>query len=236
MFILVEGEIGILKKMEGEENVEVARLSDGAFFGEMALLSDAPRSASVVIREDTTLLELDLALRRTLLQKFPNVGKVMQRFQVQRLVQNILQVSPFFLALHPQVRREMIGKFRMQHVAKGDVLIEKGTRGAGFFIQLLEQSEVVDDEQTITWLNEADVFGEVALLDDSLTTATVKATTAGSVLRLAPADFMQVIEEHADAKEALATLKERRQQATLDSQMPSSLLESDSLELDGFHI
>jgi|GEM_PF-865051 len=227
MFIVVEGAVQVRKRIE-QHDVVMAQLGEGAFFGEMALLSDAPRSATVTATEPTTLLELNARLWHTLLQNFPAVGQTMQRFQVQRLVQNVMQASPFFLALHPVVRRSVMEQFRMQSVKQGQVLIERGTRASGFFIQLLGQSEVLgDDDNPVAWLSEADVFGEIALLEHGDTTATVRATTDGAVLRLAPADFQDAIAQHPDAKEALDALRDKRLLGIEDAPINSS---------SGFHV
>lgn len=56
MFIIKKGAVSIVVKLPGGTERELARLSDHQFFGEMALLEDAPRSASAVARERTQLL------------------------------------------------------------------------------------------------------------------------------------------------------------------------------------
>ena len=54
VFLLVEGEVRVLR-----EDEEVARLGPGQFFGEMALLEDRPRSATVVAAGDVRALAFD---------------------------------------------------------------------------------------------------------------------------------------------------------------------------------
>ena len=54
MFIIVDGAVRIHKG-----NKELAVLSIGKFVGEMALLDQEPRSASVTSTEETTLLEIN---------------------------------------------------------------------------------------------------------------------------------------------------------------------------------
>ena len=54
MFIIVDGAVRIHK---GDK--ELAVLSEGKFVGEMALLDQEPRSASVTSTEETTLLEIN---------------------------------------------------------------------------------------------------------------------------------------------------------------------------------
>ena len=55
MFLIRSGRVRILLESGGHE-ADVAVLETGAFFGELSLLSEAPRSATAEALEDTTLL------------------------------------------------------------------------------------------------------------------------------------------------------------------------------------
>lgn len=56
MYIIQEGEVSIrIAEHEGEDK-ELAVLTEGDFFGELALLDESPRSASAVCRTDCSLI------------------------------------------------------------------------------------------------------------------------------------------------------------------------------------
>lgn len=56
MYIIQEGEVSIrIAEREGEDK-ELAVLTDGDFFGELALLDEAPRSATAVCKTDCSLI------------------------------------------------------------------------------------------------------------------------------------------------------------------------------------
>ena len=63
MFIVCSGAAAVLL---GPDRREVATIESGGYFGEMSLLTGDARSASVVARGDTTVLELDAELFRRL--------------------------------------------------------------------------------------------------------------------------------------------------------------------------
>jgi voltage-gated potassium channel len=65
MYFLMAGEVEVRLKPQP------VRLNDGAFFGEMALISGAPRNATVVATRPTLLLELDVADFRALAGRTP---------------------------------------------------------------------------------------------------------------------------------------------------------------------
>ena len=58
LYVVVSGEVKIVKKTAGGDELGVALHGFGDFFGEMAVLDDAPRSASVIAVEDTECLFL----------------------------------------------------------------------------------------------------------------------------------------------------------------------------------
>lgn len=59
MYILIKGQVRLFVDSFGKEPVEIAILNPGSFFGEMALLTNSPRSATVcALEEDTITIEL----------------------------------------------------------------------------------------------------------------------------------------------------------------------------------
>ncbi len=56
MYIVRDGEVVIVKKIDDNKEVELALITERNFFGELALIDEMPRSASAVARKDTTLL------------------------------------------------------------------------------------------------------------------------------------------------------------------------------------
>ena len=70
-FIIARGKIEISKRFADGEQFVLGVHSDGEFFGEMGLLDEGPRSATVRAVESTTLLEITRTDFETLLYKAP---------------------------------------------------------------------------------------------------------------------------------------------------------------------
>jgi CRP-like cAMP-binding protein len=70
MFLLVKGRAKVVHHREGQ-NVQLAMLEDGDFFGELALVDHGPRSADVEATEDSTLLSISYASMSALAGVYP---------------------------------------------------------------------------------------------------------------------------------------------------------------------
>jgi CRP-like cAMP-binding protein len=73
MYIVVAGEIEIRRRV-GEAERRLAVLGDGEFFGEMAILSGRPRSATAVVRSAARLLVIDGTTFEAMLRARPEIA------------------------------------------------------------------------------------------------------------------------------------------------------------------
>jgi len=80
MFVLIEGQADVLV---GDEVVESA--GPGAILGEMALIDDAPRSATVIARTECRLLPIDVERFNTLIQKTPDFARHVMKVMADRI-------------------------------------------------------------------------------------------------------------------------------------------------------
>lgn len=76
MYFIKEGEVRIFMHTEEEQQVSVAILSQGDFFGELALLDDKPRSGSAVAMERTETLTMHRDDLITQIKKHPQIAIV----------------------------------------------------------------------------------------------------------------------------------------------------------------
>ena len=58
LFLVVEGDVAVIKDMEGGEPLELDHIGAGDYFGEMALFGDDRRSATIQVREAARFLTL----------------------------------------------------------------------------------------------------------------------------------------------------------------------------------
>jgi signal transduction histidine kinase len=87
-YLIVSGEVAITKHFEGAEERVLRHSGAGEFFGEMALIQDAPRSANVRTTRDTTVLEFDRDVFEHLMASSPSLAWRMVRITFDRLRAN----------------------------------------------------------------------------------------------------------------------------------------------------
>jgi thioredoxin-like negative regulator of GroEL len=78
IFVIAAGSVRILVVGGHGRPLEIRRLDEGDFFGEVAALSGTPRSATVVAVEDCELLEIDHWALETLVEAQPQARSVLE--------------------------------------------------------------------------------------------------------------------------------------------------------------
>lgn len=89
-FLVVEGQVRVT--LAERDDAQVARIGPGGFFGEMSLLHDQPRSASVWSSGPSTLLYFDKSRVLPLLERYPRVREVLSGVALQRTEDNLWSV------------------------------------------------------------------------------------------------------------------------------------------------
>jgi CRP-like cAMP-binding protein len=183
------------KPIEGRPTkaVELTRLLEGALFGEMALLTDQPRTASIQVVGEADLLEVSRAAVAELTRAVPVLAERLDRFARERLLKNLLATSPLFKPFDNQQQMELIRRFEGIDIAAGTTIIRENEIGQGLFVILLGEVEVVQHGRPVARLRSGELFGEMSLLGDSPTNAEVRTLVPTSVLFLGRDYFRRLI-------------------------------------------
>ncbi len=174
---------------QGEGRRDLAELSDGAVFGEMALISAQPRSASVTVVRSADILEITRESLSALAGELEAVASALHRFTKDRLLGNLLATSPLFRPFSETQKRELLRRFTSHDVGAGSDVIRQGEPSAGIFVLLSGGCDVIvageTGTQTVSRLGAGDICGEMALLRGGGATATVRTTQPTTLLFLA---------------------------------------------------
>jgi CRP-like cAMP-binding protein len=212
-FVICAGRVRVFRNDAGAR-LDLATLEEGAFFGEMALLSDSPRTASVEAgSEDTQLLEISAQLLTELSVNHPTVAQALKKFCRQRLLANLMASAPLFKPFGRNDRRDLIQRFRAREVRTGDVVIKQGAESDGLYVVLSGEVEVRVEGGSVASLREGEIFGEMSLLTKQPAAGTVVSMRHTSLLRLPRADFDELVLSHPQILEQLSELTDARRRS-----------------------
>jgi CRP-like cAMP-binding protein len=99
MYVIQSGKVNITKKARDMEKVLVT-LGPGAFFGEMAIINQKPRSASAVVLEDARLLVIGPKTFDTMIRSNSEIAVRMIKILAQRLQEADEQIENLMLKDH----------------------------------------------------------------------------------------------------------------------------------------
>lgn len=218
LFCLVEGSAQAMRG-SGANAVVLSRIEEGAFFGEMALLAGAARTASVVALEECRLLELGRDQLTALGQRHPEVQAAVQRHFKGRVLDDLLRVSPLFRPFGPAERLRLLDAFHVRSFPAGTVLLQEGRPGIGLYVILRGRCvafQVLPDgrENPYPPMVEGDVFGELSLLRNQPVSATVRAQTESIVIGISHKAFFEIVSMNPEAAAYLTALGAQRLERT----------------------
>ena len=84
LFVIVGGQASVRLSGEGGRELVAGSLNPGNTFGEMSLLTGAPRNATIVAESDLRLLEIGKEALEPLLREHPAVAEAMSRLMADR--------------------------------------------------------------------------------------------------------------------------------------------------------
>ena len=84
LYIIVEGEVDVVREVDGQRESHLATLGPGACFGEVALVEDRPRNATVRSRASLNVLTVDRPAFEQLFAHLPPLRAMFQRMIDER--------------------------------------------------------------------------------------------------------------------------------------------------------
>lgn len=201
MYVLIVGEIEMIA-----QNQVIGSVKAGETFGEMAVIAQAPRTATAKAKSDCTLISLDDKQFQAALQQKPEFALMLMSIMNNRLRSTIsrLRMSG---SLHAGEAKEtpvfdkklLAGLVNLMSANgpvrydKGKMIMQEGTAGALMYVVLEGKVAISIKGGLVARAAPGGVFGEMALVDQSVRAATATAETDCSLLAINRAQFLQLV-------------------------------------------
>ena len=146
-YLILEGEVEVTKVINNDQERKLKTLASGDFFGEMALIHNAPRAATVKTITPLITLEIDRQAFDRVLKNSSSVSLAMVREISQRLREND-EMAIDDLRMRASELAEAYQKLAEQEVARRDFLtiisheLRTPLTVAGGYLQILQKGAI----------------------------------------------------------------------------------------------
>lgn len=187
IYIVESGTLKCTKVIDGESKM-LKEYKPGDVFGELALLYNAPRAATIEATSDILLWALD---RNT----FNHIVKDASQKKREKY-ENFLQTVPILQSMDHYERSKLADVIKESKYDKGHSIIKQGDLGEVFYILVEGEAKATldgDESKAVMEYKAGDYFGELALLRGEPRAANVIAETECKLIQLDRKAFKRML-------------------------------------------
>jgi len=184
-YILTKGRL-VVTSNQGGQVIELSTIKAGRSFGEISLVDEQTRTATVTALEDSTLFMLSRAQFKVFLELVPSLSDTIRKNIRERSAVNVVaRKIPFFQTLEPNKLHLLATMAKIQSYRPGSTIMMEGrNKPAKFFMITQGVVEVTVQDKYIREMGQGEYFGEISLVSGRDATATVKAVGKEDVVCL----------------------------------------------------
>ncbi len=124
-----------------------------------------------------------------------------------------LRAMPVFASLDDALLERLAPRFVSEVFAEGERVFEQGDPGDRFYAVVRGKLEVTVDGQQVALIEDGDIFGELALLNDAARNATISARGQTLAISLGRDDFLELMDRSPEALAEVRAVARRREGA-----------------------
>lgn len=187
LYLLHSGSVEVTRLLPNGREDAVASLKPGDVFGEIALLDGSPRTRSVRATRPSVVLALS---------REAFAGMVLPRLsraQIEETVQKIAFLQRTTLAMNwsPHALAAFARRAAFQDYPADALVLQEGEDNHFFYLVHEGRLIVQRGREEVAQLGVGDFFGEISLLQNSITKATIVTRTPARFLVMHKRDFLQ---------------------------------------------
>ncbi|MBU6166561.1 MAG: cyclic nucleotide-binding domain-containing protein [Alphaproteobacteria bacterium] len=167
-------------------------INAGTIFGEVGLISGRRRGATIRAGSDCILVEISRNAALKLMSQVPSAAREITRITTER---SLLQI--FKSGLAPADLVDVIAQAKVESIRAGQAIIKEGEAGDDIFIirsgSMVVEKSIGGKPVFLSYVPAGSFVGEMAVIDGSLRSATVRAAVKSDVIRLAGESFRALL-------------------------------------------
>ncbi|MGX7951563.1 cyclic nucleotide-binding domain-containing protein [Tsuneonella sp. HG249] len=208
MFAIAQGSVAV--EVNPDDTSITVPIGEGSIFGEVGLISGRRRGATIRAAEPTIALEFSRNAALKLLATAPSAARAVNRISIER---QLLQM--FGSGLTSEDLTEITEAAVVEDKRAGEVVISEGGDDKDVFVirrgSMVVEKAIGGHPVFLSYLPAGSYFGEMAVIDGSKRSATVKAAVKSQVVRFPGEAFAALLERKPRLREkALADMAGRR--------------------------
>ena len=192
------------------ERRRLETVTRGEWVGELSLINDQPRAASVFALQDSAALRIPSNACRGLIAADPRAQEQLSRGRVSPFTESSFDASPLFAGVDTETLRELDHQLQWIRLPSGEILCREGDEADAVFILVHGSAEVLvgsgEGERLVDILKRGASIGEMAALAGEVRSATVRAVRDSDLIRIPRAEFLRLLDQHATVAVHLAQL------------------------------
>jgi len=202
MFFLQDGEVDLTVNKK-----HVGMIRNGEIFGEMALITKMPRTATATAKTNCRLYTLDKDQLQTALRTAPEFGLLLMSIMIMRLHDTISSLNAngaisdnsrlvdsevFDKKLLDKLVNELDDSARIRYAPK-KVILEEGQSGVLMYVVLEGSVEILIQNNVVGTIGPGGMFGEMALITRTERVASAIAKTDCVLLTINRNVFLDLV-------------------------------------------
>ena len=202
MYLLIEGEVSLV---HNKKTLDIVK--PGEIFGEIAVITQQPRSASAMARKFCQALVLDARQFQQALQATPEFALMLMNIMNNRLRLTIalMKQTASLPSLDDRDELKVFDKKMMEELAAafrarppqtfpaGRIIMKEGDAGVSMYIVIRGRASVSINKIVVERVGPGGTFGEMALVDQASRSATAVADTECQLLTISRSDFLNLV-------------------------------------------
>lgn len=207
-YILLAGRARVIKTSERGEEIALNVLRPGSEFGESALLTKEPRTASVRCSSLVEALRLARDDFDRLIAQYPELRGYLEATQRYRTLHGFLYEFSNFGRLPEPALNELIQRLTPVTYRAGARILSKGDAAGPMYVVQSGKVRAFDGDngqpKLLAFYREGDFFGELSILNGSTRAASVDAVTDCTLLALPPETVLDLRNKFPEFEKLLA--------------------------------